>query len=133
PPAPVAARARTGASILLVEDEPSVRYVMRRTLEEAGYTVHDAGTMDEALALLAQGKSVSLLLTDVILPGGGGRELADRVAEQRPGTPVLFTSGYTDGDIEVRGLIRPGSAFLQKPVTPEALVRAVERQLDMSG
>jgi PAS domain S-box-containing protein len=130
PAALVVARPRSGASILLVEDEPSVRYIMRRTLEEAGYTVYEAGTTDEALTLLAQGTSVSLVLTDVILPGRGGRELADRVAEQRPGIPVLFISGYTDGDIEHRGLIRPGSAFLQKPVTPEALVRAVEKQLE---
>jgi PAS domain S-box-containing protein len=134
PPATMAARRGAGASILLVEDEPSVRYVMRRTLEEAGYTVHEAGTTDGALRLVAdKGKAINLVLTDVILPGGSGGELADQIAEQRPGVPVLFTSGYTDGDIERRGLIRPGSAFLQKPVTPEALVRAVGRQLDASA
>jgi PAS domain S-box-containing protein len=133
PPVPLAAKARKGASILLVEDEPSVRYIMRRTLEEAGYTVHEAGSTDEALTLLARGSPISLVLTDVIIPGGGGRELADRMAEQRPGIPVLFTSGYTDGDIERRGLIRPGSAFLQKPVSPEALVQAVANQLEVGG
>jgi FixJ family two-component response regulator len=63
------------------------------------------------------------------MPGKSGRELAEDVALLRPRLPILFTSGYTDGDIERRGLLRPGSAFLQKPVTPEALVRAVQREL----
>jgi two-component system cell cycle sensor histidine kinase/response regulator CckA len=104
---------------------------MRGTLEEAGYAVHKAGTTEEALKQVAdRGKEISLFLTVVILPSGGRRELADRIVEQRPGIPVLFTSGYTDGDIEQRGLIRPRSPFLQKPMTPETLVRAVERQLE---
>jgi FixJ family two-component response regulator len=86
--------------------------------------------MDAALRLLADsGKGISLVLTDVIMPGGGGRQLAERVAADYPGLPVLFTSGYTDGDIERRGLLPPGATFLQKPVTPEALVRAVGGQL----
>ena len=131
-PAPITAKASLGARILLVEDESSVRNIMRRTLEQAGYTVYEAGTTEEALALLAGGKDVNLVLTDVILPGGGGQQLADYIAQEHPGIPVLFTSGYTDGDIQQRGLLRPGSAFLQKPVTPEALVWAVERQLGSS-
>jgi two-component system cell cycle sensor histidine kinase/response regulator CckA len=72
---------------------------------------------------------INLLLTDVVMPGSSGRELADRIIELRPGTPVLFTSGYTDGEVERRGLVRPEAAFLQKPFTPEALVRAVGREL----
>ena len=130
----VSALARSHAGILLVEDESSVRYIMRRTLEEAGYTVLEAGSCEDALTLFArEGSRISLVLTDVIMPGGGGRELAEHIAERRPGLPVLFTSGYTDGDIERRGLLPPGSTFLQKPVTPDALVRAVERQLEVTG
>ncbi|HZI74962.1 MAG TPA: response regulator, partial [Gemmatimonadales bacterium] len=75
---------------------------------------------------------ISLVLTDVVLPGGNGRELADRIAELRPFTPVLFTSGYTEGDIQRRGLLTGGAAFLQKPVTPELLVEAVEELLNGS-
>jgi CheY-like chemotaxis protein len=127
---PVPAQARSGAGILLVEDEPSVRYIMRRTLEEAGYTVLEAGSVDAALTLLGdKGKRINLVLTDVIMPGGGGRELAERIMAEYPGMPVLFTSGYTNGDIERRGLLPPGATFLQKPVTPDALVRAVETRL----
>jgi two-component SAPR family response regulator len=58
-----------------------------------------------------------------------GRELAERIAEITPGIPVLFTSGYTDGEIERRKLLRPGAAFIQKPLTPDALVRAVQDRL----
>jgi CheY-like chemotaxis protein len=123
---------RSGAGILLVEDEASVRYIMRRTLEEAGYTVLEAESCADALTLLGkEGARINLVLTDVIMPGGGGRELAERVAAGRPDMPVLFTSGYTDGDIERRGLLPPGAAFLQKPVTPEALVRAVGMRLEL--
>jgi two-component system, cell cycle sensor histidine kinase and response regulator CckA len=120
-------RSATGEWILLVEDEAPVRSVMRRSLEDAGYRVLEAGSAGEALEQFAQASEpVKLLLTDVVMPGGNGRELAERVAELRPGTPVLFTSGYTDGDIQRRGLLTPGVAFLQKPVTPDALVRAVQ-------
>jgi PAS domain S-box-containing protein len=127
---PVPAQARSGAGILLVEDEVSVRYIMRRTLEEAGYTVLEAESVDAALTLLAdKRREITLVLTDVIMPGGGGRELAERIRAEHPGMPVLFTSGYTDGDIERRGLLPPGATFLQKPVTPDGLVRAVEREL----
>jgi PAS domain S-box-containing protein len=126
--------ARPGETILLVEDETPLRSVMRRSLEDAGFTVLEAGSAAEAIRLVAAENSnpISLVLTDVIMPGQGGRELADRIAELRPGIPVLFTSGYTDSDIERRGLLEPGAAFVQKPVTPDALVRAVRRELDLA-
>jgi FixJ family two-component response regulator len=73
---------------------------------------------------------IHLLLTDVVMPGMNGRELAARLGELMPQVPVLFTSGYTDGEIERRGLLRPGSAFIQKPVTPDALVQAVRERLE---
>jgi two-component system, cell cycle sensor histidine kinase and response regulator CckA len=107
--------------------------MMRRTLEEAGYGVLEAGGAVEALDILTRtaGK-ISLLLTDVVMPGTSGRELAARVADLVPGIPVLFTSGYTDGEIERRGLLEPGAAFLQKPLTPVALVRAVRERLELA-
>ena len=126
-------RSRAGESILLVEDDPPVRSMMRRTLEDAGYGVLEAGGAAEALDILTRtaGK-ISLLLTDVVMPGISGRELATRVADLVPGIPVLFTSGYTDGEIERRGLLEPGAAFLQKPLTPVALVRAVRERLELA-
>ncbi|HEX5575483.1 MAG TPA: ATP-binding protein, partial [Gemmatimonadales bacterium] len=121
---------RRGECILLVEDDVPVRSMMKRSLVEAGYRVVEAGTAAAALERFTDNNVViSLVLTDVVMPGGSGRELADRIAELRPETPVLFTSGYTDGDIQRRGLLTPGMAFIQKPVTPEALVRAVQALL----
>ena len=123
-------RAMPGEMILVVEDEPAVRLVMTRALEDAGYRVLQAGGAAEALEVVARTPDkISLLLTDVVLPGKTGRELADRVAALRPGTPVLFTSGYTDGEIERRGLLQPGAAFIQKPLTPRSLVDAVQKTI----
>ncbi|HEU5041390.1 MAG TPA: response regulator, partial [Gemmatimonadales bacterium] len=76
------------------------------------------------------GDRIALLLTDVVMPGMDGRELATRMAGLRPGIPVLYTSGYTDGEILRRGLLDPGVAFLAKPFTTDALVRAVRQWLD---
>ena len=129
---PVAAR--TGEKILVVENEAAVRFMIRRTLQDAGYTVFDAGSAGEALDLVSRGgDTIDLLLTDVVMPGDSGRELADEVVKRVPGLPVLFTSGYTDGEIERRGLLKPGAAFIQKPLTPAALVRAVRERLEMTG
>jgi PAS domain S-box-containing protein len=116
--------------VMVVEDDQMVRYMMKRALGEAGYQVLEAASAEEALeTMVRRNPEISLVLTDVVMPGRGGRELAETIEELRPGTPVLFTSGYTDGEIERRGLLRPDAAFLQKPFTPEALVRAVEKQL----
>jgi PAS domain S-box-containing protein len=129
-----AARSKTGECILVVEDEAPVRFMMRRSLEGAGYNVLDAGGAAEALDILARtSQRISLVLTDVVMPGQSGRDLADRIAEMSPGIPILFTSGYTDGEIERRGLLEPGAAFIQKPITPEALVQAVRERLQVSS
>ena len=121
--------AQAGECILIVEDEVRVRYIMKRTLEDAGYGVLEAGTAAEAMKLVAKTRQISLILADVIMPGQSGPNLADQIAEQRPGIPVLFTSGYTNGEIERRGLLKPGATFLQKPFTPDGLIRAVQQQL----
>lgn len=120
-----------GELVLVVEDEPAVREVAARALGEAGYRVLEADSGPRALELVtATGAPVSLLLTDVVMPGMNGRELAARLADLRPGIPVLFTSGYTDGEILQRGLLDPGAAFLAKPFTTDALVRTVRQQLE---
>jgi two-component system, cell cycle sensor histidine kinase and response regulator CckA len=124
----------SGEVVLLVEDEASVREIAARTLSEAGYRVLEAESGARALELLAgSGQRISLLLTDVVMPGMGGRELATRLAELRPDVPVLYTSGYTDGEILSRGLLDPGVAFLAKPFTATALVLAVRQRLDASS
>jgi PAS domain S-box-containing protein len=124
-------RSDRGESILVVEDEAPVRYMMKRALEGAGYRVLDAGNATEALDVLAHTtEKISLVLTDVVMPGESGRALADRIGTLIPGVSVLFTSGYTDGEIARRGLLEPGAAFIQKPVTPAALVRAVQEGLE---
>jgi PAS domain S-box-containing protein len=124
------AQAVPGETVLVVEDESVVRKMMTRALVEAGYQVLQAGNAAEAIEVVNRtpGK-ISLLLTDVVMPGKNGHELAKEVEARRPGIPVLFTSGYTDGEIERRGLLAPGAAFIQKPVTPRALVRAVQDTL----
>jgi PAS domain S-box-containing protein len=118
-----------GETVLVVEDEPVVKKMMTRALEEAGYTVLQAANAAEAIEVVNRTSKINLLLTDVVMPGKSGRELAKEIEELRPGMPVLFTSGYTDGEIERRGLLAPGAAFIQKPLTPTALVRAVQRTM----
>jgi PAS domain S-box-containing protein len=124
------APSKTAETVLVVEDEPSVRAIMKRALEDAGYCVLEAGRAPEALEILGrQSGKLSLVLTDVVMPGNSGPDLADHIRELSPYIPVLFTSGYTDGEIARRGLLKPGALFLQKPFTPTALVRAVREAL----
>jgi PAS domain S-box-containing protein len=121
---------QAGETILVVEDEPPVRHMMKRSLQNAGYRVLDTGSATEALRLLQLNQDVRLVLIDVILPGMDGQELANQIREQRPEVPILFTSGYTRGEIERRGLVEPGANFIQKPLTPDGLVRAVRQRLE---
>ena len=123
--------AAAGETILIVEDEPSVRSIMRRTLERAGYVVLEAGDGETAEALAArESEAIRLLLTDIVLPGVDGPALAARISEMLPNAAVLYTSGYTDREILRRGLLGPDAAFVQKPVAPDALLRVVREQLD---
>jgi two-component system cell cycle sensor histidine kinase/response regulator CckA len=127
-------RTRAGETILVVEDEASVRAIMKRALENAGYCVLEAGLASEAIEFLTRHAGrISLVLTDVVMPGASGPELANRIKKLAPSIPVLFTSGYPDGEIARRGLLEPGALFLQKPFTPTALVRAVQDQLTASA
>ncbi len=130
---PLGVRAATGGTetILLVEDEQIVRNLARRVLIQQGYTVLDAPAGAEALALSdAHSGEIHLLLTDVVMPGIGGRELARRFAARRPDTRLLYLSGYSDDAILRHGLLDPGTFFLQKPFTPQALTNKVREVLD---
>lgn len=123
-------RAAEGETILVVEDEASVRYMITRALREAGYRVLEAGNAEEAVAVATNSsEEIKLLLTDVVMPGKSGRELAEELVARFPRMAVLFASGYTDGEISRRGLLAPGAAFVEKPVTPGTLMRAVQKAL----
>jgi PAS domain S-box-containing protein len=129
PAVAIPARA-AGETIMLVEDEPAVRVMTSRVLQEYGYNVVEAGGGHQALELLERERGrFDLLVTDVILHGMDGPALARRVAEFRPDLPVLFISGYTDDEIVRRGLLMAGQPFLQKPFTPEGLGNAVSQLL----
>jgi PAS domain S-box-containing protein len=117
-------------TILLVEDEPALRALTKRVLSSVGYTVIDAPSGEEALAkLTAHDGPVHLMLTDVVMPGMNGRELAVRVAELRPEIKVLYASGYTDDAIFRHGVLDDGSRFISKPYAPSELRRKVRETL----
>ncbi|HUR92935.1 MAG TPA: PAS domain S-box protein [Gemmatimonadales bacterium] len=119
PPRPPRA---SGELVLLVEDEPAVRQMAARTLQEYGYGVLEASGGHEALEVLSRADGqVSVLVTDVVMPRMDGPELARRALALKPALPVLFMSGYTDDEIVRRGLLDRSEPFLQKPFTPEAL------------
>ncbi len=118
-------------TVLVVEDEPLVRSMIMRTLREQGYRILEAANGNEALRLAEEYEGeIHLLLTDVVMPQMGGKELQERLAALRPGIRALFVSGYTDNAIAHRGILDPGVAFLQKPFTSAALARKVRQVLD---
>jgi len=117
-------------TILFVEDEPALRMLTKRVLSSAGYTVIDAGSGSEALAALAAFDGpVHLMLTDVVMPGMNGRELATRVSSLRPGIKVLYASGYTDDALFRHGVLDDGCHFISKPYSPGELRRKVREAL----
>jgi CheY-like chemotaxis protein len=118
-------------TILLTEDAPALRGTARQILERYGYTVLVAQNGTEALTLAQSCRGlIHLLLTDVVMPGMSGRELAERFTAQRPESKVLYMSGYTDDAVVRHGVLRPGIAYLQKPFTPESLAHKVREVLD---
>jgi CheY-like chemotaxis protein len=118
-------------TILLAEDNDVVRALSREVLETCGYTVIEAVDGVEALAILeARGEEIALLITDVIMPRIGGRELAEKAAELRPDLPVLFSSGYTDDAIVRNGVLDTNINFVQKPFNVDDVARKVRDLLD---
>jgi len=126
--APVASLRGT-ETVLLVEDEDGVRAVARQVLARYGYAVIEVAGPEEALALTETTQGVDLLLTDIVMPGVGGRALAAQFTARRPGTRVLFMSGYPDAAIGRHQMLERGLAFLQKPFSAEALARKVREVL----
>mgnify|MGYP001087559510 CR=1 FL=1 len=119
-----------GYTVLLAEDESAVRSVVESVLQRHGYHVLSASDGAEALEIAANHRgTIDLLLTDVIMPGMGGPELADRLRLVQPSLPVLFASGYTDDDSMLRGIATDELAFLAKPFTPQQLVARVRALL----
>jgi two-component system cell cycle sensor histidine kinase/response regulator CckA len=129
-PATIAAAVGT-ETILLVEDEPSLRTMIGEILEAAGYVVLEGPSPEEALAAAGSYSGpISLMLTDVILPRMSGPQIAEALRSSRPDTRVLFMSGYTDDAIGHHGILAPGVHFLQKPFTSESLLHKVRDVLD---
>ncbi len=128
---PRAASVRGGESVLIVEDAPDVREFVARVLKRSGYVVETAESPAVALRLLESNSAhYDLLLSDVIMPGINGRELADLVVTQRPDIAVLFMSGYTDNAIVHHGVLDPRTNFLHKPFTPDQLLHEVRQALE---
>jgi two-component system, cell cycle sensor histidine kinase and response regulator CckA len=122
---------RGSETVLLVEDERAVRELTRMILIGRGYTVIDAASPEQAKTFARKhaGK-LDLLLTDVVMPGISGRDLAKELTAQLPGLRVLYMSGYTFNVIAHGGQLEEGIAFLQKPFTPAALLQKVREVLD---
>ncbi len=127
----VQAPGKGSETILLVEDEEAVRELASRILSAKGYSVVAAKSTKEAEQFAEkQGAKIHLLLTDIIMPGTSGRELAQRITARHPRTRVLYMSGYTDNVLAQGGVLEAGLSFLQKPFTPGALVQKVRDVLD---
>jgi two-component system cell cycle sensor histidine kinase/response regulator CckA len=123
-------QARSGESLLVVEDDDQVRRAAVRCLERLGYQVTAASGIAEVTRILDQGRTFSALLTDMIMPGGSGADVARLVAARLPGIRLIFMSGYTDDAITQQGVLAPGALFLEKPFTPETLGRKIREALD---
>ena len=122
---------RGSETVLLVEDDETVRGVTLRMIQGMGYRVVEAGSAVDALARAREyDGGIDLLLTDVVMPGGNGRELAEALTAGHPGIAVLFMSGYTPDVVLRQGLVQESVAFISKPFTPQALAEAIRHALD---
>lgn len=127
---PASSGAGTGATVLVVEDEDGLRAVIRRLLQDEGYSVLEAPNGARALQLLAHGadREVGLVLTDLRMPVMDGRQLASALARLHPSLPIVFMSGFTAQLMDLR-LVSPELAFLPKPFRNDDLLATVRGQL----
>ena len=123
-------RGQPGECILVVEDDTDVRAYVVETLRGLGYDVLEAAGAEEALALMDRHQSISLLLTDVVMPGQNGRKLADAARQRQASLKVLYMTGYSRNAIVHQGRLDPGVELLQKPLTSEQLAATVRKVLD---
>jgi CheY-like chemotaxis protein len=121
-------------TVLLVEDEEIVRSMTREILQESGYQVLSAEHAEDALQVVGEHSGpIHLLLSDVVMPGLSGRELAEQLAPLRKEMKVLYMSGYTDDAIVHHGVLEEGTAFIEKPFTPLTLSRKVREVLNTTA
>ncbi len=118
-------------SILVVDDEASVRRAVRRILEQVGFTVREAGTAQEAMNQLKEGSEIDLVLTDLVMPEKSGRELAEEIRGLYPGLPVVFMSGYAGDVVTYHGLAKQDIPFIQKPFTRQQLIEMIRKSLEV--
>jgi CheY-like chemotaxis protein len=122
------------ATVLLVEDEEVVRQLAVTLLERAGFRVRAAADGSEALKLFdGSDPEIDVLVTDMVMPGVGGRELAERILERHPRLAVVFMSGYTEDAPVLEGATVVPPTFLRKPFRPQALVKAVREAADQAA
>jgi DNA-binding NtrC family response regulator len=119
--------------VLVVEDETDLRSLVTKVLSEKGYKVLTAVDGQQALRIGKNRKGrIDLLLTDVVMPGMRGQQLAEELAKIYPQMHVVYMSGYTDNALMHAGSLEPGTIFLQKPFTPDVILRKVRSVLDES-
>ncbi len=123
-------RARNGEVILVAEDDAEVRAMTIGMLVELGYGVVETGSGEEALAVLEKRDDITLLFTDIVMPGMTGRELAERAQAIRPSLKLLYTTGYTRNAIVHNGMVDQGVAFVQKPFAILGLARKLRGTID---
>ena len=121
-----------GQTVLLVEDDPSVRLLVREVLEELSYTAIEAKEADGAIPILASGQRIDLLVSDVGLPGMNGRQLAEIARKHRPDLPVLFITGYAENAAIRAGFLGTNMAMITKPFAIDTLAGKIAEMLDMS-
>jgi len=122
-------------TILIVEDEEILREMARDILTESGYRILEAGSGKEALEVWRKsGREIDLLFTDMVMPEGmSGVDLVERLMSDRPDLKIIFTSGYSAGDINAKLLSRAQTRFLPKPYTNATLNKIIRESLDQSG
>jgi CheY-like chemotaxis protein len=126
-PSPPKSRVGRGGTVLLVDDDAAVRRSVRTMLVRLGYVVLEASDGEAGLAVAErQGGAIDVVVTDLMMPGMGGREFADRLALARPRLRVVFTSGFSHDELIRRRLVEERQPFLQKPFTSDQLVSAIE-------
>jgi PAS domain S-box-containing protein len=122
-----------GETVLIVEDSAEVRAVAVRSLRALGYRVMEADGLASARRVAGSVPILQLLVTDMVMPGGSGRDVGKAVKAAHPGVKIIYMSGYTDSAFTNQGVLGPGVTFLQKPLTPELLGRRARQVLDGSG